>query len=182
MRSLLFVPAHDNRKCDKGLLSGADALILDLEDAVPPAEKALARQRCADFVARHRERMRLFVRINALATGEALADLDAIVPAAPYGLMLPKCERGRDVARLQRCNQHHTRSGARGNPRTALQLAFVGTTRLFRDVVRGRRRAHTILWRLPKLCDCSIVSSSAQANNDQTRSLASGAANGSALS
>ncbi|SDE80222.1 citrate lyase subunit beta / citryl-CoA lyase [Variovorax sp. CF079] len=100
MRSLLFVPAHDNRKCDKGLVSGADALILDLEDAVPPPEKALARQRCADFVARHRERMRLFVRVNALSTGEALADLNAIVPAAPYGLMLPKCESGRDVARL----------------------------------------------------------------------------------
>ncbi|CAN7606286.1 CoA ester lyase [Pseudorhodoferax sp. LjRoot39] len=100
MRSLLFVPAHDGRKCEKGLASGADALILDLEDAVPQPEKALARQRCAAFVAGHRAHMRLFVRINALSTPEALADLDAIVPAAPYGLMLPKCERGADVARL----------------------------------------------------------------------------------
>ena len=100
MRSLLFVPAHDSRKCDKGLESGADALILDLEDAVPPQQKALARGRCAAFVAQHRTGMRLFVRINALSAPEALADLDAIVPAAPYGLMLPKCESGRDVARL----------------------------------------------------------------------------------
>ena len=100
MRSLLFVPAHDSRKCEKGLDSGADALILDLEDAVPPSEKALARARCAAFVAQHRTRMRLFVRINALSTAEALADLDAVVRAAPYGLMQPKCEGGRDVARL----------------------------------------------------------------------------------
>ncbi len=100
MRSLLFVPAHDTRKCDKALASGADALILDLEDAVPLPEKALARQRCAAFVAEHRTRMRLYVRINALSTDEALADLDAIVPAAPYGVMLPKCESGADVARL----------------------------------------------------------------------------------
>ncbi|HUD32106.1 MAG TPA: aldolase/citrate lyase family protein, partial [Variovorax sp.] len=94
MRSLLFVPAHDVRKCDKALGSGADALILDLEDAVPLAEKGAARRRCAEFVARHRGHARLFVRINALSSGEALADLDAVVTAAPYGLMLPKCEGG----------------------------------------------------------------------------------------
>lgn len=100
MRSLLFVPAHDTRKCDKALVSGADALILDLEDAVPPAEKAAARRLCADFVTRHRDHARLFVRINALSSGAALADLDAVVAAAPHGLMLPKCEGGADVARL----------------------------------------------------------------------------------
>jgi citrate lyase subunit beta/citryl-CoA lyase len=100
MRSLLFVPAHDARKCEKGLVSGADALILDLEDAVPAAEKERARALCGDFVARHRERLRLFVRINALPTGLAGADLDAVVRARPYGLMLPKCESVQDVARL----------------------------------------------------------------------------------
>jgi citrate lyase subunit beta/citryl-CoA lyase len=113
MRSLLFVPAHDSRKCDKALASGADALILDLEDAVPLPEKALARQRCADFVARHREHMRLFVRINALSTGEALPDLQSVVAAAPYGLMLPKCESAADVARLSALiGERETRAGA----------------------------------------------------------------------
>lgn len=100
MRSLLFVPAHDARKCDKGLVSGADALILDLEDAVPAPEKARARVSCGDFVAQHHARMRLFVRINALSTGLAEADLDAVVPARPYGVMLPKCESAQDLARL----------------------------------------------------------------------------------
>lgn len=100
MRSLLFVPAHDARKLAKGLACGADALIIDLEDAVPEAEKARARRMCAEFVSEHRERMRLFVRVNAPSTGHTLADLDAVVRAQPYGIMLPKCGSGGDVATL----------------------------------------------------------------------------------
>lgn len=100
MRSLLFVPGHDARKLAKGLDCGADALIVDLEDSVPDAEKARARGVCAEFVAANRERMTLFVRINALATGLALDDLAAVVRAQPYGVMLPKSGSGRDVARV----------------------------------------------------------------------------------
>lgn len=100
MRSLLFVPAHDARKLAKGLGSGADALIIDLEDAVPEAEKARARGMCAEFVQQHRGGMRLFVRVNALASGHLIADLDAVVRAQPYGIMLPKCASGHDVATL----------------------------------------------------------------------------------
>src|SRR5450432_926785 len=82
MRSLLFVPGHDARKFAKGLDCGADALILDLEDSVPDTEKSRARGVSAEFVAEHRERLRLFVR------------------AQPYGVVLPKCESGSDVARV----------------------------------------------------------------------------------
>jgi citrate lyase subunit beta / citryl-CoA lyase len=98
MRSLLFVPAHDSRKLSKALSSGADALILDLEDAVPDDAKGVARDTCADFVRNHREKTRLFVRINALGTGFALSDLAAVVRCQPYGVMVPKCGGGRDVA------------------------------------------------------------------------------------
>lgn len=98
MRSLLFVPAHDTRKLAKGLDSGADALILDLEDAVPEAEKPGARSTCAEFVGQYRARMPLIVRVNALDSGWLLADLAAIVKAQPHGIMLPKCTNGRDVA------------------------------------------------------------------------------------
>jgi len=100
MRSLLFVPAHDKRKCDKALHSGADALILDLEDAVPDSEKAFARSQCRDFVQTQRDRIRLFVRINASPCEVTSADLAAIVPARPFGIVLPKCGSGRDVALL----------------------------------------------------------------------------------
>jgi citrate lyase subunit beta/citryl-CoA lyase len=98
MRSLLFVPGHDARKLAKALACGADALILDLEDSVPDAEKPRARDVCAGFVREHRERLPLFVRVNALATGLLLDDLAAVVLARPYGIMLPKCGSGRDVA------------------------------------------------------------------------------------
>jgi citrate lyase subunit beta/citryl-CoA lyase len=100
MCSLLFVPAHDSRKLEKALASGADALILDLEDAVPEAEKARARAMCGEFVADKRDQASLFVRINSLSSGLAQADLDAVVKARPYGVMLPKCASGADVARL----------------------------------------------------------------------------------
>jgi citrate lyase subunit beta/citryl-CoA lyase len=100
VRSLLFVPGHDARKLAKGLDCGADALILDLEDSVPDTEKSRARGVSAEFVAEHRERLRLFVRVNALTTGFVLDDLAAMVRAQPYGVMLPKCESGSDVARV----------------------------------------------------------------------------------
>ncbi|MFO1310694.1 MAG: CoA ester lyase [Burkholderiales bacterium] len=100
MRSLLFVPGHDERKLGKGLEAGADALILDLEDAVPESGKARAREVTAAFVHAHRTRLPLFVRINALSTPHARDDLAAIAGAQPFGVMLPKCESGRDVARL----------------------------------------------------------------------------------
>jgi citrate lyase subunit beta / citryl-CoA lyase len=98
MRSLLFIPGHDARKLDKGLRSGADALIVDLEDAVPSSEKAQARGVCTDFVRQHRDTLPLFVRVNALSTGLLLDDLAAVVRARPYGIMLPKCTGGGDVA------------------------------------------------------------------------------------
>lgn len=100
MRSLLFVPGHDARKLAKGLDCGADALVLDLEDAVQPAEKVRARSVTAEFVQAHRARLPLYVRINALDTGLALDDLAAVVRAQPYGIMLPKCESGEQAARV----------------------------------------------------------------------------------
>lgn len=100
MRSLLFVPAHDERKLNKGLGCAADALIVDLEDAVPGPQKALARSVCLPLLQAARSDKRLFVRINALSTDHPLADLDAVMPAAPYGVMLPKCEGAGDLLAL----------------------------------------------------------------------------------
>ncbi|MEG3061284.1 MAG: CoA ester lyase [Comamonas sp.] len=100
MRSLLFVPAHDARKLAKALECGADALILDLEDAVPQADKARARGMCAEFVAAHQARMPLIVRVNAASTGMLLDDLAAVVRARPYGIMLPKCAGNADLLQV----------------------------------------------------------------------------------
>ena len=99
MRSLLFVPGDDDRKIAKGLASSADALILDLEDSVAPARKGVAREVCVKALQSAAATKKLFVRVNALDTGQTLADLAAVVRARPYGIVLPKCGGG-DDARL----------------------------------------------------------------------------------
>ena len=86
MRSLLFVPGDSDRKIAKALTSGADALILDLEDSVAADRKAAAREMTRDFVAsaKVRERRpRLYVRVNSLGTEYWSADLDGVMPAGP---------------------------------------------------------------------------------------------------
>lgn len=101
MRSLLFTPADSARKIDKALRSGADAVILDLEDAVAPAAKETARSGARDaLAARSVGGPRLIVRVNALASGEIEADLDAICEYAPYAIMLPKARGGDDAQHL----------------------------------------------------------------------------------
>jgi len=102
MRSLLFVPADDARKLDKAMASGADAVIVDLEDSISAQGKADARVSAAAFIGnagKATHRPRLLVRINGLATGLVDADLDAVVPARPDAIMLPKAEGGADIVR-----------------------------------------------------------------------------------
>jgi len=100
MRSLLFVPADGGAKLDKALASGADAVIIDLEDSIAPDRKAQARASAATFlktaVAQTR-RPRLLVRVNAIATGLIDEDLDAVVPARPDAILLPKAEGGASI-------------------------------------------------------------------------------------
>ncbi|HVC55420.1 MAG TPA: CoA ester lyase [Stellaceae bacterium] len=92
MRSLLFVPADSERKLARSLESGADALILDLEDSVVAANRPTARKQAREFMEAHGpERVRRYVRINPLASGLALDDLAATVAGRPDGILLPKC-------------------------------------------------------------------------------------------
>jgi citrate lyase subunit beta/citryl-CoA lyase len=92
MRSLLFVPADSERKLDRARQSGADALIIDLEDSVVPANRPAARSQARAFLASSGSAgFRRYVRINPLAGGAALDDLVAVVPERPDGIVLPKC-------------------------------------------------------------------------------------------
>jgi citrate lyase subunit beta/citryl-CoA lyase len=100
MRSLLFVPADSPTKLDKAMSSGADAVIVDLEDSIAAESKAAARLSAADFLVSavaQSSRPRLLVRINGLQTGLADADLDAVMPGRPDAVMLPKAEGGAAV-------------------------------------------------------------------------------------
>jgi citrate lyase subunit beta/citryl-CoA lyase len=92
-RSMLFVPGHKPSWVDKGLASGADALILDLEDSVPAADKAWARDTVADTIDRlHQQGVRaeLWVRPNAALTGLQGKDFEAVIRPGLAGLFLPK--------------------------------------------------------------------------------------------
>lgn len=102
LRSLLFVPSDSKRKLAASLRSGADALIFDLEDAVPEVGKADARKLLVQFLEANREAMSplVCVRINGLSTTHLLDDLAAIVPHRPDAIVLPKCRNADDVHRL----------------------------------------------------------------------------------
>ena len=101
LRSMLFVPGDSERKFVRAETTGADALILDLEDSVAPSEKAKARAQVADLLDDVApRRWTFFVRINALDSGLALADLASVVKPGLDALMLPKAGGGRDIERL----------------------------------------------------------------------------------
>jgi citrate lyase subunit beta/citryl-CoA lyase len=103
MRSLLFVPADGGAKLDKAFASGADGIIIDLEDSIAPGRKEAARKAAFDFlkgVSDEKERPKLFVRINGLDTGMTDADLDAVIPGKPDAVVFPKAEGGRSVIHL----------------------------------------------------------------------------------
>jgi citrate lyase subunit beta/citryl-CoA lyase len=98
-RSLLFVPGDRPDRMAKAAATGADALILDLEDSVTPDAKPRARAAIAAFLAEPR-RQTLFVRINPLESPWTEEDLAALAPAAPDGIVLPKAAGGADLKRL----------------------------------------------------------------------------------
>jgi citrate lyase subunit beta / citryl-CoA lyase len=103
MRSLLFVPADGGPKLDKAIASGADAVIIDLEDSIAPERKVAARVAALDFLKRAlaaKQRPRLLVRINGLDTGMTDADLDAVVAGKPDAVVFPKAEGGVSVVHL----------------------------------------------------------------------------------
>ena len=100
-RSVLYMPGSNARALEKAKTIAADALILDLEDAVAPDAKAVARdQVCAAVKAGGYGRRELIIRINALDTPWGKADLDAAVAAAPDAILVPKPSSGADIARV----------------------------------------------------------------------------------
>src|SRR5215469_10504086 len=126
-RSWLFVPGDSERKQTRALESGADALILDLEDSVAPARRKTARERVASLLAERRANrgaQRLWVRANAPSSGELLEDLIKIVPNAPDGIVLPKISSPEEIVET-----HHylsaleKREGLRAGSIRALVIA-----------------------------------------------------------
>lgn len=102
IRSFLFTPADSDGKVAKAFASGADAVILDLEDSVAANRRPAARRIAAETIAAHGKagRRDAWVRINPLDSEEADLDLEAVVPAGPAGIVLPKPESAGDAIDL----------------------------------------------------------------------------------
>ncbi|KTE17749.1 HpcH/HpaI aldolase/citrate lyase family protein [Sphingopyxis sp. H115] len=99
LRSLLFVPGDRPERFAKAAASGADAIILDLEDSVSLANKETARAAVADYLAGEREVITL-VRVNPLDGHMTAADVSAIAGARPDAIMLPKAEGAPSIQQL----------------------------------------------------------------------------------
>jgi citrate lyase subunit beta / citryl-CoA lyase len=94
VRSWLYAPGHSERILGKVFDAGADAVLLDLEDAVPAGLKETARRQVVEVLESHPE---AWVRINAARTEQAAADLEAVAGRCA-GLRVPKVESAGDVA------------------------------------------------------------------------------------
>ena len=102
LRSWLFVPGHRQKMIDKSPGRGSDALIYDLEDAVPPDERNVARAKVGVALDAADEGPRRFVRIHGAGHGAMEADLRAVVRPGLEGLVLPKVDRPEDVLSVDR--------------------------------------------------------------------------------
>lgn len=99
LRSLLFVPADRPDRFDKAVSSGADAIILDLEDSVALGSKQAGRDAIAAYLPRLRT-AKVLVRVNPLDSGMIADDLAAVLPGQPDGLVLPKAEGAANIEAL----------------------------------------------------------------------------------
>jgi citrate lyase subunit beta / citryl-CoA lyase len=96
LRSLLFVPGDRPERFLKAAESGADAIIIDLEDSVSTAHKSLARDAAAEWLSGDRP-VCTFVRVNPEDSGMTQDDLNAVLPYLPDAIVLPKAEGARSV-------------------------------------------------------------------------------------
>jgi citrate lyase subunit beta/citryl-CoA lyase len=98
MRSLMFVPAHNQKLLDSSLRRDADVLLLDIEDSVPPVDKQTARNNILEFVKRPETHGKvIFPRVNDRESGELLKDLYQLTVEGIAGFMYPKSTKEEDV-------------------------------------------------------------------------------------
>ena len=134
LRTALFVPATRPDRVDKALKTGADGVIMDLEDAVAHALKAEARATAQKTIAEHAQR-RLMVRVNALGSGHNRKDLEAVVQPSLCSIMLPKVESAEHLQEVHRRLIDLER--ARGMPPGSIGvLALIESARGVQEVFR----------------------------------------------
>lgn len=124
MRSAVFVPGHREGWAEKAVARGADGVFLDLEDSVPVDSKQLAREQVVESIqslAVLPRSVGIYVRVNALETGETGDDLEAVLVPGLNGVLLPKIYGPRDVIYLDALVTHFER----GNGLEAGSIEFI---------------------------------------------------------
>lgn len=99
-RSQLIMPANRMDMLTKAPSYGADALVFDLEDSVPLAEKPKGRELAREFIEKHQAKSAIYVRVNALRTGMLQEDLEAVAVDGLVGIKLPKAESAEEIRRV----------------------------------------------------------------------------------
>ena len=99
IRTALFVPGNRPDRVDKAVSSGADVVIIDLEDAVPPTQKEESRPKVREKIAAYRDR-KILVRVNAIGSKFLPGDLDEIVVDGLRCIMVPKVEECADIRKI----------------------------------------------------------------------------------
>ncbi len=98
----LFVPGNRPERFEKALASGADRIILDLEDAVPHADKTIALEAVAIWLTQTQaDRSRVLVRVNDATTAWFASDMAMLRRSQPCGVMLSKCESAEQLTAVR---------------------------------------------------------------------------------
>jgi citrate lyase subunit beta / citryl-CoA lyase len=142
-RSVLFVPAHKPRWAAKALAAGADAIVIDLEDSVPAAEKAPARKQAAETVRSLREasaKVGVFVRVNPHQTGLTGADLEVTVTPGLTGVFTPKVDSDRDLIKYDALIDHFERRNGVSGLQYIVPVETVAGIQNCREIATGSPR------------------------------------------
>lgn len=97
LASMMYVPGNDKEKLSKLEKFPANAIIIDLEDAVPSAQKSSARSSIHEYLKSYQGKHDLWVRVNGQESGLTELDIEQIVSESTRGLVIPKIENGRDI-------------------------------------------------------------------------------------
>jgi len=155
-RSWLFAPGDSAKKMTKAMEGPADIVLLDLEDAVAIEAKADAREMVHDFIAANPDqRGRLWVRINPFDGPWTLADLAAVMPAGPGGIMLPKVYGRAEVERLDHClSALETAYGIEeGSTRVIVLITETAEAMFHAGDYKGCARVAALTWGAEDLAD-----------------------------
>ncbi|WP_378941685.1 HpcH/HpaI aldolase/citrate lyase family protein [Mesorhizobium sp. ANAO-SY3R2] len=156
-RSWLFVPGDSERKIAKSWDSGADVLIFDIEDSVPPENKAAARAQVASALKEARAShvaTPCVVRINCLATGLAVDDIPDTIEGRPAAYVAPKVGSAADVLRIaEMLDEQEARFGIEAGTTGIIPIATETPDAIFRmhEIAHAHRRVRALFWGMEDL-------------------------------